>query len=92
MDYRKLRHPRVIFTVLSVTLFLLIAVFFLDRSHATHRWIRIGPFSLQPSELAKLAVIGYLAWLIETRRARLGVRSERSSPNPKLAGGWGSCC
>src|SRR3984957_8089962 len=53
-DYRKLRQPRVIFTVLSVTLFLLIAVFFLDRSHATHRWIRIGPASFQPSELAKL--------------------------------------
>ena len=33
-DYRKLRQPRVIFTALSVTLVLLIAVFFLDRSHA----------------------------------------------------------
>jgi cell division protein FtsW len=30
-DYRKLRQPRVIFTALSVTLVLLIAVFFLDR-------------------------------------------------------------
>ncbi|MGA2720631.1 MAG: FtsW/RodA/SpoVE family cell cycle protein, partial [Candidatus Acidiferrales bacterium] len=35
MDYRKLRQPGVIFTALSVTLVLLIAVFFLDRSHAT---------------------------------------------------------
>ena len=64
-DYRKLRQPRVIFTALSVTLLLLIAVFFLDRSHATHRWIRIGPLSLQPSELAKLVVIFYLAWFLE---------------------------
>ena len=45
-DYRKLRQPRVIFTALSVTLVLLIAVFFLDRSHATHRWIRFGPLSI----------------------------------------------
>ena len=44
-DYRKLRQPRVIFTSLSVTLLMLIAVFFLDRSHATHRWVRFGPFS-----------------------------------------------
>ena len=48
-DYRKLRQPRVIFTALSVTLVLLIAVFFLDRSHATHRWIRLGPCLLYTS-------------------------------------------
>ena len=66
-DYRKLRQPRVIFTALSVTLVLLVAVFFLDRSHDTHRWIRVGPLSLQPSELAKLVVIFYLAWFIAIR-------------------------
>src|ERR1700689_4610154 len=71
-DYRKLRQPRVIFTALSVTLVLLIAVFFLDRSHATHRWIRLGPLSLQPSEIAKLVVIFYLAWFLEIRCAPRG--------------------
>jgi len=73
MDYRKLRQPRVIFSGLSLTLLLLVLVFFLDRSHATHRWIRVGPLSLQPSELAKLVVIFYLAWFIEIRRAPRGV-------------------
>ena len=73
MDYRKLRQPRVIFSGLSLTLLLLVSVFFLDRSHATHRWIRVGPLSLQPSELAKLVVIFYLAWFIEIRRAPRGV-------------------
>src|ERR1700722_555012 len=71
-DYRQLRQPRVVFTCLSITLVLLIAVFFLDRSHATHRWIRLGPLSMQPSELAKLVVIFYLAWFIETRRTLRG--------------------
>ncbi|HXQ27116.1 MAG TPA: putative lipid II flippase FtsW [Candidatus Acidoferrales bacterium] len=71
-DYRKLRQPRVIFTALSVTLVLLIAVFFLDRSHATHRWIRLGPLGLQPSELAKLVVIFYLAWFLDVRREPRG--------------------
>ena len=71
-DYRKLRQPRVIFTGLSVTLLLLIAVFFLDRSHATHRWIRSGPASFQPSELAKLVVIFFLAWFLEIRRKPRG--------------------
>ena len=53
-------------------LVLLLAVFFLDRSHATHRWIRLGPLSLQPSEIAKLVVIFYLAWFLESRREPRG--------------------
>ena len=71
-DYRKLRQPRVIFTALGVTFLLLIAVFFLDRSHGVHRWIKLGPLNLQPSEFAKLAVIFYLAWFLELRRAPRG--------------------
>ena len=67
VDYRKLRQPRVIFTGLAVTFVLLVGVFFLDRSHQTHRWFRMGPFSFQPSEMAKLAVIVYLAWFLELR-------------------------
>ena len=57
-----------IFTALFGVLAMLAGVFFLDKSHATHRWIRLGPASLQPSELAKLAVIFYLAWFLERRR------------------------
>jgi cell division protein FtsW len=74
-DYRKLRQPRVIFTSVSITLVLLVAVFLLDRSHATHRWFRLGPMSLQPSEIAKLVVIVFLAWFLEIRGAprRFGV-------------------
>jgi cell division protein FtsW len=71
-DYRKFRQPRVIFTAVSVTLVMLISVFFLDRSHATHRWFRLGPLSLQPSEIAKLVLISYLGWFLEIRRAPRG--------------------
>jgi cell division protein FtsW len=70
--YRKLCQPTAIFSGLSVTILLLIAVVFLDRSHATHRWVRLGPLGLQPSELAKLVVIFYLAWFLEIRRAPHG--------------------
>jgi cell division protein FtsW len=67
-DYRKLREPAVIYTAVCVVLLLLVGTFFLDKSHATHRWIRFGPVGLQPSELAKLAVILYLAWFLDLRR------------------------
>jgi cell division protein FtsW len=72
-DYRKLRQPKIIFTALSITLTMLIAVFFLDRSHNTHRWIRVGSLlSLQPSEIAKLALIVFLAWFLEIRTSPRG--------------------
>jgi cell division protein FtsW len=47
---------------------MLAGAFFLDKSHATHRWIRFGPVGIQPSEIAKLAVILYLAWFLDLKR------------------------
>jgi cell division protein FtsW len=67
LDYRKLKHPAVVLTLLGVTTILLISVFFLDRAHGTHRWFRLGPLSFQPSELAKPAIILFLAWFLETK-------------------------
>lgn len=67
IDYRHYKHPAVVFTALSITTLLLIAVFFLDRSHNTHRWIKAGPLSLQPSEFAKPAIILFLAYFLEGR-------------------------
>ena len=67
VDYRKLKHPAIVFSILGVTTLLLVAVLFLDRSHNVHRWIRYGSFSLQPSELAKPAIILFLAYFLETR-------------------------
>src|SRR5438477_4222408 len=37
IDYRRLKHPAVVFSLLSVTTLMLISVFFLDRAHHTHR-------------------------------------------------------
>src|SRR5260370_1445948 len=67
-DYRRLREPAAIYRVVCVVLLLLVGTFFLDKSHATHRWIRFGPVGIQPSELAKLATILYLAWFMDQRR------------------------
>jgi cell division protein FtsW len=67
IDYRRYKHPGVVFSVLGVTTLLLISVFFLDRAHNTHRWIHFGGFSFQPSEVAKVAVILFLAYFLENR-------------------------
>lgn len=70
LDYHRLREPAVVYTVLCVVLVMLVGTFFLDKSHATHRWIKLGPLNLQPSEMAKLAIILYLAWFLDLRRRR----------------------
>jgi cell division protein FtsW len=67
IDYRRYQHPGVVFTVLAVTTLLLMAVFLLDRSHNTHRWIHWGGFSFQPSELAKPSLILFMAFFLESR-------------------------
>jgi cell division protein FtsW len=67
LDYRRSRHPALVFSFLGLTTLLLISVFFLDRSHNTHRWIHAGGFSFQPSELAKPALILFLAYFLESR-------------------------
>lgn len=68
MDYRKLREPVVVYTGLCAVVLMLVGAFLLDKSHATHRWIRFGPIGFQPSEIAKLAVILYLAWFLDLKR------------------------
>jgi cell division protein FtsW len=70
-DYRKLKSPPIVFSLLGVTLFLLVAVFFLDRSHNVHRWIRLGAASFQPSELAKPALILFLSYFMAERGSDL---------------------
>jgi cell division protein FtsW len=67
-DYRKLREPAVVYPVVCAVLLMLVGTLFLDKSHATHRWIKLGPVNIQPSELAKLAVILYLAWFLDLKR------------------------
>ncbi len=68
LDYHRLREPAVVYTALCLVVVMLIGTFFLDKSHSTHRWIRFGPVHIQPAELAKLAVILYLAWFLDLRR------------------------
>jgi cell division protein FtsW len=67
VDYRRYKHPALVFSLLGLTTLLLISVFFLDRSHNTHRWIHAGGFSFQPSELAKPVLILFLAFFLEGR-------------------------
>ena len=66
-DYQRFRHPVVVFGLLGLVLAALVVVLFLDRTANTHRFFRLGPLSIQPSEFAKPALILFLAYFLERR-------------------------
>jgi len=45
----------------------LLVAFAMRDSHATHRWIKLGFLSLQPSEIAKPVLVLFLAYFLQTR-------------------------
>jgi len=51
---------------------LLLAVFAFPRINGAHRWIRLAGFSLQPSELSKIALAIFLAYFLEKRAGEEG--------------------
>lgn len=59
------------FALLGLTLLLLVAVFWYPPVNGARRWIRLGSVSVQPSELAKLALVLCLArWFMFRRNVR----------------------
>jgi cell division protein FtsW len=67
VDYRRYNNPRVIFPSMIATGVLLLGVFAWHSMNGAHRWLHLGPASLQPSELAKPMIVLFLAWFLQTR-------------------------
>jgi cell division protein FtsW len=65
MNYRKLRNPAVAFAAIGLVLILLMLVYVVDARN--HRWLRFGFLGVQPSELAKPALIVFLAFFVTLR-------------------------
>ncbi len=66
--YRKLSMP-----AFAATLALLVVVLMLGAEEGGgRRWLLVGPFSIQPSEIAKLTVILALATILERKQKLLG--------------------
>jgi cell division protein FtsW len=65
--YRNLQSPAVAFSAVGGVLILLLLVF-------PGRWFRLGPLSLQPSELAKPALVLFLAFFVAMRARAINDR------------------
>ncbi len=73
VDYRRLKQPVVVWTALGVSTAALVLVFFAPPINGAHRWlVALGGISVQPSELAKVAVIIFTAAMLERRMDKIG--------------------
>jgi cell division protein FtsW len=66
-DYQKLNRRWIVYGLLLLTVLLLLAVFGFRPINGARRWIRFSSFSLQPSEIAKLALVLFLARFLDRR-------------------------
>ena len=66
-DYQRLNRRWIVYGLLLVTVLLLLAVFGFRPINGARRWIRFSSFSLQPSEIAKLALVLFLARFLDRR-------------------------
>jgi cell division protein FtsW len=71
IDYRTYRQPAVIWTGLAVVSIALVAVLFGHARNGANRWLGFGSLGVQPSELAKIVVILFIAALLERRMDRI---------------------
>ena len=72
-DYGRLRNGKIAWGLLVLTAVLLVAVYAFPPINGARRWIRMsGVFSLQPSEISKLALAIFLARFLERRAGREG--------------------
>ncbi len=71
-DYRKLNSATCAFAPMAAVIAMLVVVLFADQK--THRWLRLGPVQLQPSEFAKPVLILFLAYFVSRRLQAINTR------------------
>lgn len=74
IHYSRLREW--VWSFMVLTLFLLAAVLFTEPIAEVHRWIRLGPVNIQPSELAKLSLLLFLADYLDRKRSKVSTLAQ----------------
>ena len=72
IDYKHWKNKHIVYGLLLLTVLLLVSVFAFPSTNGAHRWIKTRLFSIQPSELSKLALIIFLAYFLERRAGEEG--------------------
>jgi len=64
-NYRAFGRAPIVYALFVLTALLLVGALVSPAVNGTHRWMKLGPLSLQPSEFAKLVLILFLAWRLQ---------------------------
>jgi cell division protein FtsW len=70
-DYRNYREPSFIWMSLGTVTLALVVVLFSTPINGSSRWFGVGGIGVQPSELAKLSAIFFVAAILERRMERI---------------------
>jgi len=70
--YLTLQTPAIAFVCIGISIMLLFLVYFLDPQY--HRWLRLGFLNIQPAELAKPAIVLFLAYFVAHRAPAINNR------------------
>lgn len=70
-DYHEWWNQKAVFMAVGGVIILLSVALLIGTGANTSRFLRIGPLSLQPSELAKPVLILFLAYFFSTRKGKL---------------------
>jgi len=90
IDYHWYQNPTVVYGLLALTIILLLAVFGFPSINGARRWIRFGGISLQPSEIAKIALPIFLAYFLTKNEESVGELKETVLPCALVLGGLGA--
>ena len=71
-NYQQLKNRRLVYGSLLLCTVALMSVFAFSPTNGAHRWLKFPGFSMQPSELSKLALIIFLAYFLEKRAGEEG--------------------
>ncbi|HEX8473185.1 MAG TPA: putative lipid II flippase FtsW [Pyrinomonadaceae bacterium] len=85
-NYGLLRSTTVVYGLLGLAVLMLLAVFAFPPVNGARRWIRVGSFTLQPSELSKLALAIFLARFLERRAGEEGAFLRTFVPSVAVTG------
>lgn len=84
--YRKLVYPALF---ISFTLLIMLFIPGISRKiGGAYRWLQIGPFALQPSELAKLSLVIYVAYSMSKKGTNMSSFSKGLLPHLMVVGAF----
>jgi cell division protein FtsW len=86
IDYHIFARRSVVLGLVGGTTLLLLFVFLFGAHKGTHRWIPVGLFSLQPSELAKFTLAVFLAYMVHRKGEEINATAIGTMPSFGVAG------